>query len=424
MQLDQSQYVSSDGAQVRRSIYSDEAVYRRELEEIFSKRWLLVGHESQLSTKSSYFTSFMGEDPVVVTRGSDGKINVFLNACSHRGARICLDDSGEASRLVCPYHAWTFAMDGQLVGVPLNNRLYGGLNKEAFGLKCVAQVEEMFGLIFATFASDAPPLRDELGGLIPFLEAIFARTPSGVTLVGKPQKWRVPTNWKVYSDNFAGDEYHVGSTHGSAVETIGLDWDTYLRGIMHCALPGGHGFAGHFHFPDGVERPYTPVEQPDMLSPATQAYYQSVVDKLDERVSPIHGRCQWVAGNVFPNWSLLPVFNTFRIAHPKGPGEIELWSYVYVDKEAPDDVRRELSKFYNFNFGPAGIIEQDDSAVWESIYVSSKGQQGRDAISHFHMGLGNEAWHEGLGCFVTDQLSEAAQRNFYKQWASAIGTRS
>lgn len=413
-------YISEDGSAVRRAIYSDDEIYRRELDRIFSSNWLLLGHESQLPKAGSYFTSYMGEDPVIVTRGQDQGIQVLLNACSHRGARVCLDDAGEASRLICPYHAWSFGLDGKLLGVPHNSRFYGGIDKAQFSLKSVAHVELLFGLIFATFDAHARPLKEALGGMLPFLETIFNRTAGGIEIIGRPQKWRVPTNWKVYSDNFCGDEYHVGSTHGSSVEAVGIDWDAYLGGVIHCVIPEGHGFAAHFEFPNGAERPYTPVEQPELLSPATQAYYQSVVEGLDARVSAIHARCQLVAGNVFPNWSLLPVFNTFRVAHPRGPGEIELWSYTYVDKEAPEEVKRELTKFYNFSFGPAGIIEQDDSAIWESIYSSSKGFHGRHSLSHFHMGLGSETWHDGLGCFVTDRLSEAAQRNFYKQWAQAM----
>lgn len=413
--------VSPDGAHVSRSIYSSRDIYERELREIFSKQWLPLGHESQLAGPGTYFTTYMGEDPVIVTRGADDRIHVFLNACSHRGARVCLDDEGSAKMFMCPYHAWTFGLDGRLIGVPMNERLYGGIDKALYGLQSVAQIETLHGLIFATFNPDAPPLREHLGAVVPFLDAVFNRRAGGVEIIGQPQKWRVPTNWKIYQDNFAGDEYHVSSTHGSSIEVVGLDWEAYLQGLIHCAFDGGHGLAAHFELPNGRPDPYFPVEQPDLFSQETQDYFKAVVDEFEQRVSPVHARCLLNAGTVFPNFSLLPVFNTFRIAHPKGPEEIELWSYCYVDRDAPERVKQELVKFYAFSFGPSGIIEQDDSAVWESIATTARGTQGGLGHSHFTMGLGNERWHEGLGCMITDRLSEAAQRSFYRGWAKAMG---
>lgn len=415
--------VSKDGARVERSVYVDRELYQRELEVIFGKSWLPLGHESQLPRKGSFFTSYMGEDAVIVARGSDSQIHVHLNACSHRGARVCLEDSGTAKSFTCPYHAWTFATDGRLVGVAMEDALYKSapIDKSAYGLTPVAKVETIHGMIFATFDPDAPPLRESLGNMVPFLDAIFDRHEDGVEVIGPPQKWRVPTNWKIYQDNFAGDEYHVSSTHGSAVEAIGLDWEGYLaEHVRHVYVDGGHGFAAKFEPPNGAEKAYSTVEQPSLFSPETQAYFEQDVREAEQRVSAIHLRCQLIAGCVFPNWSLLPVYNTFRVCHPKGPNEIELWSYFFVAKNAPEQVKAELGKAYNFGFGPAGIIEQDDSAVWESIARTAQGAQGRRGAANYTMGLGEEQWHESLGAMITDRLSEAAQRNFYRHWAHVM----
>lgn len=416
--------VSTDGSQVSRKIFSSQEIYEKELENIFAKAWLPLGHESQLPKPGSYFTTYMGEDPVIVARAPDGKIHAHLNACSHRGAKVCLDDAGSAKTFTCPYHAWSYALDGRCIAIAKEEKYFKTcpVDKNRMGLDSVAKLDSYRGFIFATFDPAAPPLLDHLGPIVPFLDTIFNRRAGGIEIIGQPQKWRVPTNWKIYQDNFAGDEYHVGTTHGSSVEAIGLDWDSYLdAGVIHCAIDGGHGFAAHFQFPNGREQPYLPVEQPDLLSPATQDYYRATLAEADERLSKVHSRCQLIAGAVFPNWSHLPVYNTFRICHPKGPNEIELWSYVYCDKDAPASVKQEMVKFYNFTFGPAGIIEQDDSAIWESIATTSRGQRGRDGHSHYNMGLGDERWHEGLGCMVTPQLSEAGMRSFYRGWAKAMG---
>lgn len=417
--------VSEDGSKVSRLVYSDEAIYQRELDTIFTTSWLPLGHDSQLPKKGSFFTTFMGEDAVIVSRGQDDKIHVNLNACSHRGARVCLEDSGVAKKFTCPYHSWSFAVDGRLVGVAMEEQYFQNppIDKSEYGLTAVPMVDTIHGMIFANFDPNAKSLRESLGNMVPFLDAIFGRQEGGVEVIGSPQKWRVPTNWKVYQDNFAGDEYHVSSTHGSAVETINLDWDSYLTGVKHCYTEGGHGFAAHFDLPNGAKDPYTTVEQASIFSPETQAYMIQEAAAAEKNVSAIHLRCQLIAGQVFPNWSLLPVYNTFRVCHPKGPNEIELWSYFFISKNAPEEVKKELGKAYNFTFGPAGIIEQDDSAVWESIAKTAQGAQGRRGFTHYPMGLGEEFWHEGLGCMITERLSEAAQRNFYRHWGDVMEVR-
>jgi len=416
-------FVKENGARVSRHIFSSRELYEMEIPRIFGKCWLLLGHESQLPTPGSYFTTYMGEDPVLVTRSADGKLHAHINACSHRGAKVALDDCGVTKGFTCPYHAWTYGLDGRLLGVAKHEMLYKSspVEKGKFGLEPVAQLDTYRGLIFATFDPDAPRLLDYLGGIVPFLDTVFNRRASGIEIVGQPQKWRLPTNWKIYQDNFSGDEYHVSSTHGSAIEAIGLDWDAYLQGLVHCYVEEGHGLSAHFEQPSGRADPYTPLEQPEILSPATREYFYAALQEAKERLSPVHSRCQFVAGTVFPNLSLLPVFNTFRICHPKGPGVTELWAYCYVDREAPEAVKRELVHWYNSANGPAGLIEQDDSAVWESIAVTAQGGRGRTLYSHYNMGLGDERWHEGLRCTITSRLSEAAMRNFYRRWARAMG---
>jgi phenylpropionate dioxygenase-like ring-hydroxylating dioxygenase large terminal subunit len=103
---------------VSRKIFWNEDIYRLELERIFTRCWLYLGHESQLKAAGDYFTTYMGEDPVIVWRDKNGKVRAYLNSCRHRGMKVCRVDSGHANSLSCSFHGWTYNSEGELTVVP------------------------------------------------------------------------------------------------------------------------------------------------------------------------------------------------------------------------------------------------------------------------------------------------------------------
>ena len=141
--------------------YTDEAVYRRELERIFARCWICVGHDSQIQEPGDYFTTTIGEDPVIVTRHRDKSIHVMLNQCRHRGLRLCRGDYGNAPSFTCSYHGWCYGTDGSLLGMPHREQPKKHFNQADWGLNKVAQVDTYRGLIFATWDPD----RAVTGGL-------------------------------------------------------------------------------------------------------------------------------------------------------------------------------------------------------------------------------------------------------------------
>src|SRR5687767_10095579 len=102
---------------VSRELFVNDEIYEQEQEQIFARSWLFVGHESQIPRAGDYFVSGMGEESVILTRDHRQQIHVFLNTCRHRGMKVCRYDEGNTTVFTCPYHGWSYATDGRLVGV-------------------------------------------------------------------------------------------------------------------------------------------------------------------------------------------------------------------------------------------------------------------------------------------------------------------
>src|SRR5262249_25744429 len=133
---------------VTREIFVSEEIYRQELERVFARAWLFLGHESQIPRTGDYVVSSMGEESVIVCRDAAARVRVFLNSCRHRGMKVCRYDGGNAVEFMCPYHGWSYGTDGALVGVPFGKQAYGEqLDRSRWGLIEVPQVTVYKGAV-------------------------------------------------------------------------------------------------------------------------------------------------------------------------------------------------------------------------------------------------------------------------------------
>jgi len=240
--------VNKNDRTISPEIFSNPEIYLQEQEIIFGKCWLYLGHESQIPDNRSFISAYMGEDPVIVWRGDDGRIRVFLNSCSHRGMKICREDEGHASRFSCPYHGWTYNSSGKLIGRPSKERYDDNFDPDQWGLIEVTKVDQYAGLIFANFDDNAISLDDYLGEIKWYLDTQFRRTAGGRIIYPGVQKWSLDINWKLAAEQLSGDNYHATVAHASAAR-LGLLGDA---SNFACAEPfeqdfevkttGGHGW--------------------------------------------------------------------------------------------------------------------------------------------------------------------------------------
>src|SRR5438067_7780845 len=148
---------------VHGSLYSDPAIFEAELQNIWYRTWVYVVHEAEVPNANDYVVKSIGPQSMIMTRDGQGKINLLLNRCSHRGNQVCSYDKGNARSFTCPFHSWTFANDGRLVGYAFPDG-YEGQDKSKLSLGRVTRVQSYRGFVFGSFAAEGPTLEEHLGG--------------------------------------------------------------------------------------------------------------------------------------------------------------------------------------------------------------------------------------------------------------------
>jgi len=413
---------------IPRDIFFDRKVFREELKRVFLPSWLFVGHMSQLKQAGDFFLSVMGRDSVIVVLDRGGQVRVLLNTCRHRGMPVCRYDQGNAAAFTCPYHGWTYATDGQLQGVPRFDTAYGEqLSKEDWPL-VQARVEVFYGSIWATFNESAPSLAEYLGGMAFYLRDLMQGPDGeddGWEVVEGVMKWQIACNWKLAAENFAGDTYHT-TTHLS-VDRLGISPSGEKRRHTFAAvkLPVdvvGISIEGKGHtvraqvFRDNYEYASMYATMPEV-----DAYYREQHEKRQRRLGD-RARLLNRGGVVFPSMHYNSAGRTtIGIWVPIAPGQVEVWRWMFVPKNAPDSVKDMLRRYYLRYAGPAGMTEQDDMENWTSIQRALESEAGGDYALNYQMGLGAErrGWPvDWLGddAVVVPGTSENNQRHFYERW--------
>ncbi len=410
----------------KKRIFVDRELYELEQARIFARAWQFLTHECLIPNIGDYATAKMGEDEVLVVRQRDRTIRAFLNVCSHRGARVCAAEAGNARGFTCPYHGWGYGLDGALANLPFEkDAYYSRLDKLQHGLKPLAKIESYHGFVYGCFDPHAPSFREYLGDAAYYLDTLLG-VPGGLELIGPPSRSLLKCNWKTPAENFVGDMYHVGWTHAGSMSVIAQGPGRGLIGNPPLPLPAAQiGMQFTSQRGHGASVTYGGT---DVLCPAEalldlrawQAQRQRVLRKTlsAERVNLYASTWNMT---IFPNNTFLWGPNTFKVWAPRGPEAIECFTWVLAETEMPQALKVAISHQANATFGTAGILESEDSDNMESMTLNSRGFMSRQLSLNAQMGRGNEREHPEYPGLISDSnINEMSYRGFYRAYREML----
>jgi anthranilate 1,2-dioxygenase large subunit len=391
-------------------VFQREDLYADEQERIFrGDCWHYLCLEADIAKPGDFRTTFVGDAPVIVTRDRDGEVHAFENRCVHRGALICLDDCGSGkTSFSCVYHAWTYDLRGNLIGVAFKDGVKGqGGMPPTFRIADhaprVLRVARLLGLVFGTFSPDAPALETYLGGtIVSCMERVLGgRTP---VVLGRYTQV-LPNNWKLYMENVK-DSYHASILH--------LFFTTFE--INRLSQKGGlivDESGGHHVSYSAMDRSAARDAEYAKQQIRSESEYQLQDPSLLEGFDEFRDGVTLQILTVFPTFVLQQVQNSIAVRQivPRGVSKTDLhWTILGF---ADDTGAQRLARLKQANLvGPAGYISMEDGCV--GGFVQRGIAAAADAQAVLEMG--------GFAAESSEsRATEASVRGFWKAYRTRMG---
>jgi phenylpropionate dioxygenase-like ring-hydroxylating dioxygenase large terminal subunit len=415
---------------VHKAVYTDQAVFDKEIENIFHKKWIYIGHESQVPNPGDYWTTWVGHERMILVRGTDEKVHVLYNRCPHRGALICNNHHGNAGRnFRCPYHAWQFHFDGSLRQVPMKQGYDGIIDMQDPQLQMVrAERQDSYrGFVFASLAAEGEDLPTYLGpGGRQAFDDMANRAPEGeVQIVANCFRIMQHSNWKIFLENQL-DAVHPSITHQSTGDAAAAMQKVFAE-KEGAPPPMGYQFLADFTLPfdkwDSLETlghanghslltGYMGLRPRD---PVTVAH--------EEALTKVHGEKRMdeiLSANlhhaiVYPCLSVQPPLQQLRAVRPLGPNKTltEIWHFRL--KGAPEGIYDRSAAYYYHVNSPSTMVNADDLNNFRAIQDGLNMEHGGDWVS-LHRNNGQDKRDDQGVLHSSNGMSELPMRNMFAAW--------
>lgn len=411
----------------RRDIFTDPALFELEMKHIFEGNWVFLAHESQLPENNDYYTTWIGRQPVVITRDKQGVLHGLINACAHRGATLCRRKHGNKGSFTCPFHGWTFSNAGKLLKV--KDAKTGGYPESfdcdgSHDLTRLAHFENYRGFLFGSLNADVPTLAEYLGETRIIIDQIVDQAPEGLEILRGSSTYCYDGNWKLQTENGA-DGYHVSSVHWNYSATMQRR-NYEAEGTRTVDANGWSKSVGGFYaYEYGHMLLWT-----ELLNPQVRpifAHRDELAARLGEtKADIIVGQTRNLG--LYPNAYLMDQFSTqIRVIRPIAVDQTEVSIYCFAPKGESDEERALRIRQYEDFFNVSGMGTPDDLEEFRACQTGYQGQasQWNDlsrGASHWIEGADDNAKAMGMQPLLSGRKTED-EGLFVRQhayWAQAL----
>ncbi len=410
---------------VHRDLYLSEELFALEQQHFFANTWNYLGHASQVPAAGDYLAVEIAGRPLLMVRQGDGGIRVLYNRCAHKGSKLVSDPCGNTGKFFrCPYHAWTYRLDGAPLAIPLKSGYEGTRLKDCEsgqGLVAVKHVVVYRDFVFVKISDAGLDFESYFGDALRAIDNLVDRSPVGrLRIEGGVLRNIIHCNWKMYLENI-NDTVHPMSTHESASQAANTLWqgqpaDAPKPMAMEQILPFGAGYdffdrMGARVYPNGhsvlginfsIHSGY--AQQPDYERALAEAHGAERAAEILQR-SPQNSVC-------FPSLALKGSPQAFRVIRPLAADRtlVEAWS---LRIEGAPELLFERSLMYNrLAFSPMSVVAHDDVHLFENMQQGLRGE-GNDWVS-LHRGF--DRAESGQATLEVNGTNEVLMRNQFRAW--------
>ena len=396
------------------SLYTDAAIFSREMKVIFRDGWAFVGHESEIPEPGDYITRTIGSEPVLFLRNKDGEVRVFSNRCTHRGNRLCHEGRGKLrGGIMCTYHGWAFSFDGDLLAVPYE----GGFTKakENYSLRQPKMASHR-GFVFATYNPDPEDFYDYLGYGKDLIDKSVSMSPVGkIRLDSGWVKHLFKANWKMLPENQT-DGYHANHVHKSFLKVFSSQYDELKTneekrvgsvvdwGNGHASIEVSERYDGPLQWLGSNEERY-----PEYVKAMNEAYGENEARKLMTE-GPPHAY-------IFPNLFLGEA--NIVIIEPVAPDLSVQHHSPMLLEGVPEGLNARIIRQSEGALGPSGLLLADDSVISEQQQIALQGKSGWLEISR---GVDRERLEDGKR--IGHVSDETTNRGFWQHYLAKMNRSS
>lgn len=404
-------------------IYTDPAIFDAEMDRIFHKGWVFVGHESEVPNPGDFRTRDIGRQPVIMVRGDDGLVRVLMNRCTHRGAAVCSHEQGNAKTFVCPYHGWSFHNTGELGGVPSPLHYGADFDRSKFALREAPCVDSYRGIVFASLSADVPTLDEHLGPHVKAqIDIACDLSPTGeFEIRSGVHKYGYDGNWKLQLENSV-DGYHLGFLHRGYFQLVKARTGRDMGLMANSSSPARSRSFGNGHVSWDFEPANRAYGQLMGTRDEMQDWQRSYVDAM----VAAHGaeRTEFLLGTglahvlIFPN--LVIIGAHLRMLRPLAVDRTEVFLFPAMLKDVPEQVNRQRLVMHEAFYGPAGGGATDDLEVFERTNIGLRATV--DPWLDLSRGLGREKVEPDgtVTGHISDELcSRSVLQHWYRRMTAA-----